>query len=78
MVYDIHGLITGVAMQAQEGNLVNFYSNVAAFRKDYVNRNPGLVLSINCEGKLKPSAQILWANGDISTEYFSYLQKVQQ
>lgn len=78
MVYNIHGFITGVAMQAQEGNLVNFYSNVAVFRKDYINRNPGLVLSINHNGKLKPSAQILWANGDISTEYFSYLQKVQE
>lgn len=63
------------------GDIVNFYSTVASFQKDYRVRNPGLVLASR---KASPtatkmsydrgSAYVLWANGDMTKEHMSYLE----
>jgi len=65
----------------RKGALVNFYSTVASFQKDYQNRNPGIVIA---HKKASPtatnmswdraSAYILWANGDMTKEHTSYLE----
>ena len=65
------------------GDLVNFYSTVASFQKDYKSRNPGLVIASR---KASPtatsmsfdrgSAYILWANGDMTKEHLNYLKVV--
>ena len=64
------------------GELVNFYSTVASFQKDYADRNPGLVVASRepAPGSTKHSfdrgsAYILWANGEITKEHLSYLKK---
>ena len=66
-----------------KGDLVNFYSTVASFQKDYHTRNPGVVLDsreashtatkMSCD---RGSAYVLWANGDITKEHLTYLKRV--
>ena len=58
------------------GDLVNFYSTVASFQADYKDRNPGVVLSFkkNKNHQLPGSAEVLWANGSVTSEHSSYLQ----
>ena len=67
----------------KKGDLVNFYSTVAVFQKDYVNRNPGVVVATKNPVPGSPkhshdrgSAYILWANGELTKEHLTYLQKV--
>ena len=65
----------------KKGDLVNFHSNAWVFEsasKDY--KNPGIVLDIKtkyyklqkCDPRI--SAQVLWADGKITTEHECYLQ----
>ncbi len=64
----------------KKGDLVNFYSTVASFQKDYRNRNPGLVIASKVfpnsarSSHEKDSAYILWADGSMTREYTSYLK----
>lgn len=65
------------------GDLVNFYSTVATFQKDYVNRNPGLVVASKNPAPEstkhsydRGSAYVLWSNGEMTKEHWSYLSKV--
>ena len=69
----------------KKGNLVNFYTTVASFQRDYVNRNPGIVIASESPSSFltaaknidKGSAYVLWANGDITKEHLTYLQLVE-
>lgn len=65
----------------QKGDIVNFYSTVAAFQKDYHFRNPGLVVASKEASPTatkmsydRGSAYVLWANGDITKEHHGYLE----
>ncbi len=65
------------------GDLVNFYSSVVSFQKDYHHRNPGIVVASReaAPGATKHSwnrgsAYVLWANGDMTREHTSYLRKL--
>ena len=65
----------------KKGDLVNFYSTVAPFQEDYVNRNPGIILAFRdpMPGPgdhpfNKGSAYVLWANGEMTKEWESYLE----
>ena len=66
----------------KEGDLVNFYSTVSSFQRDYRNRNPGLVIASKVfpnstkSSFEKNSAYILWADGSMTREYMSYLKVV--
>ena len=67
-----------------KGDLVNFYSTVASFQKDYRMRNPGLVIDYKEAAPTatkmswdRASASVLWSNGDITKEHLSYLKRVQ-
>ena len=62
-----------------KGDIVNFYSTVASFQKDYYTRNPGIVVaSQKPNGKYhdKGHAYILWADGSMTREHLSYLEVV--
>ena len=70
-------------MKFKEGDLVNFYSSVASFQKDYYARNPGLVIASREASpdstKMswdRGSAYVLWANGDMTKEHMTYLEAV--
>jgi len=59
------------------GDLVNFCSTVESFHKNYINRNPGLVVASEfavCQG----STYILWANSEITKEHVTYLKKIDE
>ena len=65
----------------RKGTIVNFYSTVASFQKDYQSRNPGIVVAHNrgssSSTKMswdRGSAYILWANGEMTKEHTSYLE----
>ena len=65
------------------GDIVNFYSTVSSFQKDYVSRNPGLIVAATEASPTatkmswdRGSAYVLWANGEMSKEHLTYLQKV--
>ena len=67
----------------QKGDIVNFYSTVASFQKDYINRNPGLVIASRDPAPEstkhswnRGSAYILWANGEMTKEHSTYLEVV--
>ncbi len=67
----------------KKGDLVNFYSTVASFQKDYASRNPGIVVASRDPAPDatkyshdRGSAYILWANGEMTKEHLGYLQKV--
>ena len=59
------------------GDIVNFYSLMKTWEKDYKNRNPGIVVASKepSGGHFdKGQAYILWANGDMTKEHSSYLE----
>lgn len=63
------------------GDLVNFYSGVSMFQKDYCDRNPGVIIAHNGGSVtatkafgFQGSAYILWANGEMTKEYDTYLE----
>lgn len=66
----------------KKGDLVNFYSSVDSFQRDYLNRNPGVIIAsepaksfLNAAKNIdKGSAYVLWANGDITKEHLTYLE----
>ena len=66
----------------KKGDLVNFYSTVASFQKDYRKRNPGIVVASKVfpnsdrSSFKKNSAYILWADGSMTREYTTYLRVV--
>lgn len=67
----------------RKGALVNFYSTVASFQKDYQSRNPGIVVAHNRGSSSstkhswdRGSAYVLWANGEMTKEYTSYLELI--
>ena len=67
----------------KKGDIVNFYSTVASFQRDYRARNPGLVIASKVfpnsakSSFEKDSAYILWADGSMTREYASYLKVVE-
>ncbi len=67
------------------GDVVNFYSTVAAFGNDYRDRNPGLVIASREASSTatkhswdRGSAYVLWANGDMTKEHGSYLRVINE
>ena len=56
------------------GDMVYFYSTYMPFKKDYADRNPGIVL----EKSKTESACVLWSNGDVTNEHNSYLKKIKE
>ncbi len=65
----------------KEGDLVNFYSSFAPFLDAYQERNPGIVVHLTFKGGWggkQYSAHVLWANGDQTTEYHSYLRRANE
>jgi len=67
----------------QKGDIVNFYSTVVSFQKDYVNRNPGLVIASKKAAPTatemswdRGSAYVLWANGEMTKEHSNYLKVI--
>ena len=66
-------------MKIKEGDLVNFYSTVISFQKDYRYRNPGVVVaSEEPRGGYvdKGHAYILWADGSMTREHHTYLEAI--
>ncbi len=64
-------------MQLEVGDLVAFYSGFEPFNREYVNRNPGVILGITSNGGWggnQKSATVLWANKDITSEFTTYLE----
>ena len=64
----------------QKGDLVNFYTTVSVWKKDYVQRNPGLVIASQIRsGKRydKGHAYVLWNTGEITREHLSYLKVIE-
>jgi len=62
----------------KKGDLVNFFTSNQAWRKDYRERNPGVVIASRNPGSKpydKGQAYILWANGDMTREHMTYLKK---
>ncbi len=64
--------------RVQAGDIVNFFTTVAMWSRDYEGRNPGVVLKTtrgrSVKGKL--SAEVLWSTNEITHEHASYLKKV--
>ena len=65
------------------GDLVEFYSSVASFMKDYKGRNPGIVLSVmdvekSIDGKwpARKSAEVMWKDNTVTSEHSSYLRRI--
>lgn len=60
------------------GDIVNFFTTVAMWSRDYEGRNPGVVLRVtrNRSVKGKLSAEVLWSTNEITHEHASYLQKI--
>lgn len=65
----------------KKGDLVNFYSTVASFQKDYATRNPGIVVASRApspdatkHSHDRGSAYVLWANGEMTKEHTTYLE----
>ncbi|MBG17679.1 MAG: hypothetical protein CMB52_05565 [Euryarchaeota archaeon] len=63
----------------KKGDIVNFYTIMRTWEKDYRDRNPGIVVaSQEPRGGYfdKGHAYILWANGDMTREHMTYLKVV--
>lgn len=60
------------------GDVVNFFTTVAMWQREYAGRNPGVVLRVtrNNSFKGKLSAEVLWSTKEITHEHVSYLQKI--
>ena len=54
------------------GDLVVFYSSFKKWEEDYKHRNPGVVTRTSSSR----SAEVLWCNGDRTTEHRTFLVKV--
>lgn len=54
------------------GDLVVFYSSFKKWEEDYEHRNPGVVT----RSSSPRSAEVLWRNGDRTTEHRTFLVKV--
>ena len=64
----------------KKGQLVNFFTTMAMWKRDYKNRNPGVVLEVTWPAGFqrdRGSAQVLWSDGEITHEYSTYLQVVE-
>ena len=64
----------------KEGQLVNFFTTMAMWKRDYKNRNPGVVLKVTWPAGFQEhrySAQVLWSDGAITHEHSTYLQPVE-
>jgi len=66
-----------------KGDIVNFYSTVASFQKDYRMRNPGLVIDYREASPTatkmswdRASASVLWSDGSMTREHTSYLEVI--
>jgi len=66
-----------------EGDLVEFYSSVTSFMKDYKDRNPGIVLSVmdvkkSIDGKwpARKSAEVMWKDNTVTSEHSTYLRRI--
>lgn len=57
------------------GDLVNFFSSFDFFSKEYVSRNPGVVLWVGKSGGWGggKSAMVMWSDGTETTEHLGYL-----
>ena len=63
----------------QKGDLVNFYTTVSAWKKDYAHRNPGLVIASQARSSKyydRGHAYVLWNTGEITREHLSYLKMI--
>jgi hypothetical protein len=65
----------------QPGKLVYFYTSYTPWMKDYINRNPGIVLEehereIVGFGK-KNRSVVMWSDGSVTHEHDSYLNESQ-
>jgi hypothetical protein len=62
----------------QPGDLVEFHSSFEPFQKDYIMKNPGLVLEVYDEDPQKrntpQSALVMWSDGGHSREFTPYLK----
>ena len=64
----------------KKGQLVNFFTTMAMWSRDYKNRNPGVVLEVTWPAgfqRNRGSAQVLWSDGVITHEYSTFLQSVE-
>ena len=66
----------------QAGDLVNFFTTVAMWKRDYAKKSPGLVLEFKpardwawALWDKQGSAVVLWSDGAITRENASFLQK---
>ena len=67
----------------KKGDLVEFYSTVTSFMKDYEDRNPGIVLSVmdvkkSVDGKwpARKSAEVMWKDNTVTSEHSTYLRRI--
>lgn len=62
----------------EKGDLVYFYTSFASWQKEYIDRNPGIILASKNPKRNhsydKGSAYVLWANGEMTKEHLSYLK----
>ena len=64
------------------GELVNFRSTYSPFQKEYESRNPGVILDVKGDcvqtsggpPVQRPTATVMWANGEITSEHMTYLK----
>ena len=60
-----------------KGDLVRFYSSYLKFMKDYVSRNPGVVLDVTYNiSHPNGSIKVLWSSGEITHEHASYIRLI--
>lgn len=62
----------------KKGDLVVFFSTYPRFQKDYVSRNPGLVINYRRLSTLHDSVTILWSDGSITDEHAAFIQQVKK
>lgn len=65
----------------KKGQLVNFFTTMPMWKRDYANRNPGVVLGVTrpagVQGR-RYSAWVLWSDGNVTHEHSTYLQSVER
>lgn len=65
--------------KVKAGDLVEFYSSFDSFMRDYVHRNPGIVLSVKKTLSLgvgRESAKVMWKDNSITSEHSTYLRRI--
>lgn len=63
----------------EAGDLVEFHSSFESFMRDYENRNPGIVLSVNkylSLGVNRESAKVMWKDNTVTSEHSTYLRRI--